>query len=284
MCDGHLWGPLLQPARAQDRTSPLQHAPLPAGALRLADLGYFDLACLQALEAQEAFWLTRLLAGTAVFTPDGQRQDLLTLLEAQSDAPVDLSIMVGSQQRMLCRLLAQRVPPEVAAERRRKLRADARHKGQTLSQERLRLVGWTYYITNVPAERLSADEAFVLARVRWQIELLFKLWKSLGQIDHSRSANPWRILCEVYAKLLAMLVQHWVLLTACWTHADRSLWKAAYTLRKLAFHFAVSLADEHALAAALGTLARALAKSCRINKRKAQPHTYQLLLALDQEA
>ena len=48
----------------------------------------------------------------------------------------------------------------------------------------------------------------------YNIELLFKLWKSQGRVDESRSTKPWRILCEVYAKLLAMLVQHWVFLVS----------------------------------------------------------------------
>ena len=60
-----------------------------------------------------------------------------------------------------------------------------------------------------PADQLCVDDVLQLARVRWQIELLFKLWKSHGQLDKSRSDNPWRVLCELYAKLIAMLIQHW---------------------------------------------------------------------------
>lgn len=37
----------LQPGRACDRTSPLSHGPLPAGSLRLADLGYYSLEAFQ---------------------------------------------------------------------------------------------------------------------------------------------------------------------------------------------------------------------------------------------
>jgi hypothetical protein len=85
----------------------------------------------------------------------------------------------------------------------------------------------------VPAERLTLQEALVLAHARWQIELLFKLWKSQGGIDESRSTHPWRILCELCTKLLAMVIQHWVLLTSCWRSPDRSLVKAAQTVRGL---------------------------------------------------
>ena len=67
------------------------------------------------------------------------------------------------------------------------------------------LAAWTVYVTNVPVALLSLDEALVLARCRWQIELLFKLWKQEGRIDESRSEQPWRVLCEVYAKLLGMV-------------------------------------------------------------------------------
>jgi IS4 transposase len=84
----------------------------------------------------------------------------------------------------------------------------------------------------VPPERLTLREALVLGRMRWQIELLFKLWKSHGHVDESRSTKPWRILCEVYAKLLAMLVQHWVFLVSLWAYPDRSLPKAAQTVQK----------------------------------------------------
>ena len=59
---------------------------------------------------------------------------------------------------------------------------------------------------NVPD--LTFEQAHILASMRWQIELLFKLWKSHGKVLISCSADPIRQQCEGYAKLLGVLVAH----------------------------------------------------------------------------
>ena len=74
---------------------------------------------------------------------------------------------------------------------------------------------------------LSLPEALVLMRIRWQIELLFKLWKSHGRVDEWRTTNPTRILCEVYAKLIGLVFQQWILAASSWADPERSLFKAA---------------------------------------------------------
>ena len=154
----------------------------------------------------------------------------------------------------------------------------ARAKGRQVSATRLALAAWTLFVTNVPAERLTLREALVLGRMRWQSELLFKWWKSPGRVDESRSTQPWRILCEVYAKLLAMLVQHWVFLVSFWAYPDRSLTKAAQTVQKHALHLASAFTSVRRLGQTLRTVKRCLAAGCRMNRRKQHPNTYQLLL------
>ena len=266
-----------QDGRASDRTAELP-GPLPAGALRLADLGYWSLEALQALAQQGVFWLSRLQLQTAVYDAAGDRQDLLAFLAASPTDPVEHQVTLGRDQRVPARLLAIRVPQDVAAARRQRLRAAAQKKGRQVSAVRLALAAWTVLVTNVPSDRLALCEALVLARVRWQIELLFKLWKSHGRVDASRSTKPWRILCEVYAKLLAMLVQHWVFLVSCWAYPDRSLTKAAQTVQKHALHLASAFASVQRLTAALLTVKRCLSAGCRMHRRKKHPNTYQLLL------
>jgi hypothetical protein len=274
---GQLEGPQLQDGRASDRAA-LVPTTLPSGALWLADLGYWSLDTLQTLNQQGVCWLSRLQVQTAIYDTTGQPRDLLALLEAQPPAPIELAVTLGEAHRQPARLLAVRVPSAVANERRRRLRATARKKGRTVSARRLALAAWTMLVTNVPAERLTVREALVLGRARWQIELLFKLWKSHGRVDESRSLKPWRILCEVYAKLLAMVVQHWLFLVSCWAYPHRSLTKAAQTVQKHALHMASTFCRLISLVTAITTVKRCLATGCRMNRRKKHPNTYQLLL------
>ena len=276
---GALQGPWLQHGRASDRSSPLQiMAPL-AGALRLADLGYYDLGVLAAWAAGGGYWLTRLRAGSCLWAENGQRLDLARFLAAQAGDEVDIPILLGKAQRLPGRLVARRAPPDVAAQRRRKLKAEARKKGRMVNRERLALADWTIFLTNAPATLLALAEVLVLARVRWQIELLFKLWKDHGRIDEWRSQKPWRILCEVYAKLLAMLVQHWLFLVSNWACPARSLRKAAQTVQKHALHLASAFGCREQLEAGITVIQRCLSFGCRLNRRKGNPNTYQLLLA-----
>ncbi len=277
LCAGTVEGPLLTDGRTHENTSPLQHAPLPPGALRVADLGFFNLDVFATMQAQGVYWLSRLLLSTAVYTLDGARCDVLRWLATQQASTVERPVCLGAAHHLPARLLAARVPDEVAAQRRRRLHADARRHGRTPSAAQLAAADWTLLVTTVPADRLTLPEALVLYRARWQVELLFKLWKSHGEIDASRSTKPWRVLCEVFAKLLAMVIQHWVLLTGCWSFPHRSLVKAAQTVRQHALHLASRLADPAALADAIRVIHRALAAGCRLNRRKTKPNTSQLL-------
>jgi hypothetical protein len=278
LCRGQISGPLVREGRLSDSRTALQTAPLPPGALRISDLGFFSLGVFATMTAQGVYWLSRLAPGTAVYTSDGARWEVLDLLAARGTPTVELDATLGVAQRLPARLLAVRVPEEVSAQRRRRVRAEATRRGRTPSAQQLAWCDWTIVVTNVPHALLSLTEALVLLRARWQIELLFKLWKSHGHIDESRSANPWRVLTEVFAKLLAMVVQHWLLLVSCWAFPDRSLLKAAQPIRQHALALASSLACPAFLDHALGVVQRCVAAGCRLNRRKTKPNTYQLLL------
>ena len=274
---GAVRGPLLGAGRPHDKRSPLQDELPPAGTLRLTDLGFYALHVFRSLGAAGASWLCRAQVQTTIFTADDQRWSLVELLAAQHEDVIDLPVTLGLTERLPARLIAFRLDPQAAARRRRKVRYIARRKARPASPERLALCSWDVLLTNVPAERLTVEEARVLGRARWQIELLFKLWKSEGQLDKSRSQQPYRILCELYAKLIGLVIQHWCLVLGCWSCLERSLTKAARVVRECALELARDLRWPRRLRETLRELVLRLQHSCRVNTRKTHPNHCQLI-------
>ncbi len=105
-----------------------------------------------------------------------------------------------------------------------------------------------------------------------------KVGKRHGRVDESRRTNPWRLLWEVSAKLLALLVPQWVFLGSLWTSPDRRLPKAAQTVQQHALPLASTFPSVQPLGPALLTVKRGLAAGGRMHRRKKHPNTYQLLL------
>lgn len=277
VCSGQLGGPILAAGREHDNRSPFQSEELPKGALRMGDLGFFSLQQFQADSENGVWWLSRYKAGTCLYDELGQPIDLLAWLRQQTADQVDQSIQLGQTARLPCRLVAIRVPPHLVEQRRRKMKEYARKKQTPLRAELLALAEWILLLTNIPAHLLSIPEALVLLHVRWQIELLFKRWKSLFKIDEWRSANPWHILTELYAKLLSVVIQQWILLTGMTQMAHPSFWKAALVVRKFATSLAITLQDFFALIHVLTLISQHFQAHCHLGTRRSRPSLYQLL-------
>jgi len=270
---------LVEPGRASDAKSPIAEEPLAPGALSIFDLGYFSLERFRRVGLQGAYCISRLQHNTKVFDPAGQRLALLAFLRQHAHSGVvDVSVIVGEKERLSCRLIAIRVPPEVAAHRRQKARENALDHGRQPSQEYLEMQDWSIFITNAEPAFLGWKEIVVLYRGRWQIELLFKLWKSHNHLaDREITAAPERQMAVLYAKLIGVIVQHWILLTATWTHDNRSLRKAAAILRDWIVLLAAVLDDFERLCLQLAHLTTAIGKTARVNRRKRHPSLFQLL-------
>jgi hypothetical protein len=274
---GHLWGPALTDGRASDRRSPFMEEEIVRGSLEIKDLGYFQLDHLEARRRAGAYSLTRWQVGTALFTDDGKRLPLADVLPPRVGQMKELHVRVGARHWLPMRLLMLKVPKEVGDQRREELLRDAQRRGQTVSQQTLRLADWTLLLTDVPSKRLRFEEALVLLRERWQMELLYKLWKSDGLLDQWRSSNPWRILCEVYAKLIALLIQHWLIVLFAWHDPQRSLVKLAQVVRDTAWLLMDALAGHRRVGEALELIGRRMRSGCQMNRRRKWPNSAQLL-------
>lgn len=270
----------LEAGKASDTNSPIAHAPARPGELFVYDLGYFDLGRFARADATGGKFISRLLHGTDLFDASGQPLDLCVYLRRQSEGLVDRPILLGASAKLRCRLVAVRVPQEVANRRRQQAREKAAKKGRTPTADYLELLGWSLFVTNCSEGELTWQAVVVLYRARWQMELLFKLWKSHnGLAKHRNGARAWEVLAMFYAKLLGVLLQHWILVATAWQLPGRSLMRAARALVEVVKQVLLALRDEAALETALRRLREVIEKLGGTTQRKKHPSHTQLINA-----
>lgn len=199
--------------RSADQKCQLHRQHLAKGSLQLFDLGYFEQTDLADIAAAEAYFICRLQPQVGIYeTVDAAKSlDIALWLRTLADDCHQYERYVGSQERLPVRILFQRLPPQVVEERHRKAQATARRKGKPYSQSYLTLLDWSILITNVPIERLSFEQVMALYPIRWQIELVFKLWKSHAKLASVGQWRSSRVLCHLYARLLALVLFHWLI-------------------------------------------------------------------------
>ncbi|HEX3643175.1 MAG TPA: IS4 family transposase, partial [Ktedonobacteraceae bacterium] len=294
---GGMQGPWLQDARACEREGEgsLEQTPLPKGALWLTDMGFFTIKTMRQMDVDGRYWLNYAKADLKLIDHRGVKYSLPQYLAAQGTDHIDEMVTVGVREQLSCRLIALRVSEEVAEQRSKRAnkntkgrakgsRPDVRvgqkrkppkkdgRKRHRPGHKRLQLAEWTVLLTNVPAELLTGHEGRVLMRARWQIELLWRLWKERGQVDIWRSEKAMRILCEVYAKLMAMVLQHWLTLLGCWDNPHRSIVKASQAVQLLAPSMVLSLTGLFSFKSLLLVSARMMQRAS-LNSRAKRPNT-----------
>lgn len=180
------------------------------GDLQIADLGYFSLERFKSLDLNGVFYLSRLLSSVNVYlyATSNEQIDLTTYLNKHfsNQNVVNLTVYIGVKERLPVRLVAYRLQQEVVSERKRKANKKAKNKGRTLSKKSRAWLEFSFFITNVPVQIWEAKIVGTIYRVRWQIELIFKNWKSLLNIHILKGNRSERIQCIIYARLLSIVL------------------------------------------------------------------------------
>lgn len=229
------------------------------------------------MTAAGEYFLSRLQFGTHVLLHSGTAVEILKWLAQQPGPMVDVSVLVGQAQRLPSRLIAWRLPREQANRRRQKLRQEMmRKKGSEPCSERLAWCDWTILVTNVPADLLTPKEATVLYRARWQVELLFKRWKSQGLVAELSGSTVVRQMVRVWSRLTAAVVQHWLMVGTIWGNPSRSLDKVWQAVSRFVGRLAAALDCPIELQRVFVDMRQTFAKTCRRDKRS-KAGTFELL-------
>ena len=182
------------------------------GAVALADRGYAHPDKMVQTVQQGAQLILRLNAhNVPIYGLDGQRLDLVEQLKQQPVETIQTRAAevrsADGQQAVAGWLHAYRLNREQAQQARRRARRNNRKKRRTPKAETLFLAGWVLVWTSLPPEQLSAQQILDLYRLRWQVEVAIKRWKSLLAVGQLR-AHEGSPLAELWlhGKLLYALM------------------------------------------------------------------------------
>lgn len=172
------------------------------GDVVIRDLGYFAIDTFKNLIEKEVDFLSRLKYGVNVYDGQGKQIALKKLL--RQGKVIDRWVWIGAEKQVRVRLLMIPLPPAQAARKKRKARKD-RDRRLNHSKEYYQWLDFNVYITTVGKEIWSAQDVTQAYQVRWQIEIIFKSWKSsfhLEQIFREECENEHRIKVSIYLMLL----------------------------------------------------------------------------------
>jgi hypothetical protein len=275
--------------RVPDQTCDLAVQLAIPNSLQLFDMGYAVLDYLRRIGQQEAYYLTRCKTRTNVYlhADDQTALDLAAWLDEQSvdGSPVDQWVYLGEAERLPVRLIAYRLPQTEVDKRRRQARQNARKKGRQVTHRHLHLLAWGLLITNIPADWLPPETLIELYRIRWQIEVFFKLCKSQFRLA---AVGPWRLhrlLCQLYARLIAVVLFHWLITP--WRFLDQgelSSTKAFRIVQRQALPILLALsADGAGLDNILAQMSDDFLRYALKSPRKKSPSTFSRLVQLSDQ-
>jgi hypothetical protein len=190
----------------------LVHFPLGPGDIALADRGdAYATPIVETVKKQAAVILGMSPAHLPVYGSDGQRIELMQVLREQPwethhtiDVCVQAPANLGEARGYIH---AYRLSEEQANVARQRLRVQSRKKGRTPKDTTWFWAGWVLVFTTVAPTLLCAQTISALYRVRWQIEIAIKRWKSVLDVGQLR-AKEGSPLAEVWllGKLLYAVV------------------------------------------------------------------------------
>jgi hypothetical protein len=175
------------------------------GDVVIRDLGYFVLSVFEGIIKSEAFFISRYKNEVGIYDcKTGRELSLLKLVRNRQF--VKKEILLGKEKKLCLTLYAIKLSPQAARARRQKMRSD-RDRRKITTAKKLELAGWDIFVTN--AVDLSAGEISLYYRMRWNIEMVFKAWKSNLNLEMSiptNLKNPFIGQAIIYLLMLFVIV------------------------------------------------------------------------------
>ncbi len=192
--------------------------------LYIRDLGYFDLHDLQKIHDKGAYYISRLKLNSRIYRKNDEPEyfrngtvkkgtlyiqlDMEELMNQLSPGQtMEISeAYIGQYQKLPARVIIHRLTKEQTEKRLKEQAKREKKKGIIYKERSKRLSGINVYITNLSTENVPTEHIHDFYSLRWQIEILFKTWKSFFQIDKCKGIKKERLECHLYGQLISILL------------------------------------------------------------------------------
>lgn len=178
--------------------------------LIIKDMGYFNPQAFIDLSKKGAYYLSRWKSNIEMYIKDNDNNFSLFdiesfLLKVTYIAEIEIYIK-KDYQFSKARLVIEKVPLEVKDIRLRKLELSSKRHGQTTKERTKLFQAYNIYVSNIEDRYLSNNNFRKLYGIRWQIELVFKNWKSNFNLDKVSGIRIERVKCMIYSRLVLIFI------------------------------------------------------------------------------
>lgn len=179
--------------------------------LVIRDLGYYNLEILSSFQESGAYFISRLNTSTSVYYADSGTQisfkELYNEMVHKNISLMEINALVSKGQKKMLRLLVTIIPETEYEKRIRKINKYNKEKGYSTSDDYKSRARFNIFISNITKDMMSVEDILLIYRLRWQIELTFKTWKSVCAIDKLQPMKYERFICVLISKLILIALK-----------------------------------------------------------------------------
>lgn len=179
--------------------------------LVIRDLGYYNLEVLMAFEKSQAYFISRLNMSTSIFyAKDGAQisfKKLYASMIRKKVTSLEIEALVSKGHMKKLRMIVTIIPRQEYEKKLRKVNKYNKDHGYTTSDDYKARSRFGIFITDIAVAMISKEEILLLYKLRWQIELTFKVWKSVCAIDKLQPMKYERYICILISKLILIALR-----------------------------------------------------------------------------